>query len=152
MGVLSMTRIKLRSIRLLPAFLAQQEAAVKQLRSARGFIKGKALIDTSLGTWTLALWDSAEDMRAYYLSGAHRDLMPKLRDFACEAVTTDIPYDQPNLPSWEFVRQKLSSVGRFSTVLEKPSGDHLTRVIAKPKTTIFTRPIKAKCSRAVGMV
>jgi hypothetical protein len=79
MGVLSMTRIKLRSIRLLPPFLAQQEAAVKQLRSARGFIKGKALIDTSLATWTLVLWDGAEDMRAYYLSGAHRELMPKLR-------------------------------------------------------------------------
>lgn len=144
MPVLAMTRLKLKSARLLPKFILENETAVKQLKTAKGFICGKTLAEPSLGMWTTTLWDSEENMRAYYISDAHSKLMPKLSHYACEAVTTHISFDEKKLPSWGFVHEQLSSKGRFSTVLKEPSQDHLNCFIKFPKITIFTRPLKPK--------
>jgi hypothetical protein len=144
MPILALTRLKLKSARLLPKFVIENEAAVKQLRVAKGFIAGKTLAEPNLGMWTTTLWDNEENMRAYYISGAHKDLMPKLVDYACEAVTTHIDYPHNDLPSWAFSHEQLTTKGRFSTILKNPTPDHQNHVIAFPKITIFTRPIKPK--------
>ncbi len=144
MPALSMTRLKLKSAGLLPKFIIENETAVKQLKTAKGFICGKTLAELSLGMWTTTLWDSEENMRNYYTSGGHRELMPKLSQYASEAVTTHISYDQKELPSWAFVHEQLSAKGRFSTALKDPSQDHLNKIIKFPKITIFTRPLKPR--------
>jgi hypothetical protein len=144
MTVLSMTRLQLKSIGLLPEFLIWNERLVKQLRVANGFIKGKTLGDERLGMWTAVLWNNEADMRAYFTSGTHGGLMPKLDYFSCASVTAHIPYDLAALPPWDFVHEKLSSIGRFSAVLRAPTDDHRNRIIAKPKMRLLTRPLKPK--------
>jgi hypothetical protein len=144
MVVLSMTRFRLKSMWLLPKFMLANEAAVTQLRAADGFIEGKILADLPRDLWTCVMWASDADMKAYVTSGAHRALMPKLSSFACEGVTTHMPYDLLDLPSWTFVHQKLTAIGSFTSALDAPSQDHLAHVIAAPKSTLLTRPIKPR--------
>lgn len=141
MAFLSMTRLKIKSILLLPKFIIQNEAIVKQIRTSKGLKIGKSLLDPSLGAWTVSIWDSEESMRAFYTSGAHRNIMPSLSYYSSEAVTAHISFDEENLPSWDFVHEQLSKIGRFSTVLKDPSKNHLSKIIPKPKTTLLTRPI-----------
>ena len=79
------------------------ETAVAQLRTAPGFLRGKLLAELNLAMWTASLWLSEENMRAFYLSGAHRTLMPKMRDFACVTIVGHICYESSELPSWQFI-------------------------------------------------
>lgn len=144
MPLLSMTRFKLKSYRLLPKVLRENKGIIEQLQISSGFIAGKTLIDPQLGLWTTTLWESEADMHAFYTSGAHRLIMPKLAEYACEAVATHIETDSQRLPSWEFVHDQLSKRGTFSLALKETTPDHDNKYIAPPKITLFTIPIKPK--------
>ena len=142
MAFLSMTRLKVKSILLLPKFIVQNEAIVKQIRSSEGFRNGKTLLDPSLSAWTVTLWDSEDAMRAFYTSGAHRNIMPSLSFYSNEAVTAHMSFSEVDLPTWRFVHEQLSKIGKFSTVLKEPTQNHLDKIISKPSITLLTRPIK----------
>lgn len=142
MALLSMTRLQLKSISLLPKFIVQNEGVVKQLRVSDGFLNGKTMIDFNLGAWTTTLWENEDAMRAFYTSGAHRNIMPTLSDYSNEAVVCHIAFDGDGLPDWHFVHEKLSTIGKFSTVLKEPTQNHLNKKIVMPKVTFLTRPIK----------
>jgi hypothetical protein len=129
---------------MLPKFLFENEAAIKQLKIAQGFLAGKTLAEPSLALWTASLWDDENSLRNYYTSGAHKNLMPALVNFANEAVTTRLDYAERKLPSWTFCHQQLLTNGNFSKALENPTSDHISEFISRPKVTIFTRPIKPK--------
>ena len=144
MAFLSMTRLQVKSIFLLPKFIVQNEAIVKQLRSSAGFKKGKTLIDLGLGAWTVTLWDSEDAMRAFYMNGAHRNIMPSLSAYSNEAVTCHNAFDALDLPAWDYVHDKLSSLGKFSSALKEPTQNHLEKKIIKPKITFLTRPINPR--------
>lgn len=141
MPIIALTRLKLKSIMQLPKFVIENEAAVKQLRIAKGFIGGKTLIEPNLGLWTTTLWEDEESMKAYYTSGAHKALMPKLVIYACEAVTTHFDYPSKELPSWAFSYEQLMAKGKFSGILKDPSQDHQNHVMTFPKITFFSRQI-----------
>jgi hypothetical protein len=83
-------------------------------------------------------------MQAFYLNGAHRTLMPKLRDFACEAIVGHISCEFSELPSWQFICEALCKVGRYSHALSGPSGNHPNRNVARPKFTFLTRQLSRK--------
>jgi hypothetical protein len=144
MPILSMTRLRLKSIKLVPQFMWASETAVPQLRTASGFLCGKFLAELNLAMWTASLWFSGENMRAFYLSGAHRSLMPKLKDFACEAMVGHIIYDSSELPSWQFIYEELCKEGRYSDALSEPSDNHRNRNVAPPKFTLLTRQLSRK--------
>jgi hypothetical protein len=144
MAFLSMTRLQVKSIFLLPKFFVQNEAIVKQLKTSAGFKKGKTLIDLGLGAWTVTLWESEDAMRAFYLSGAHRNIMPSLSAYSNEATTGNLTFDEADLPTWDFVHENLSKFGKFSSVLKEPTQSHLDKKIMKPKITFLTRPINPK--------
>lgn len=103
MAFLSMIRLQVKSILLFPKFIILNEAIVKQIRFSNGFKKGKTLLDPSLGAWTMTLWESGEAMRAFYTSGAHRNIMPSLSFYANEAVVAHVDLDEDDLPTWDFV-------------------------------------------------
>jgi hypothetical protein len=66
MPILALTRLKLKSARLLPKFGIENEVTVKQIRVAKGFLAGKTLLEPNLGAWTTTLWDNKENMKVYY--------------------------------------------------------------------------------------
>ncbi len=145
MPVLAMTRLRLKSVRLLPRFIWASEAAVDRLRTAPGFLRGKLLAELNLAMWTASLWHSEEGMRAFYLSGAHRALTPKLREFACESIVGHVPYESSELPSWQFIYENLCKVGRYSdALLSEPSDNHRNRNVTRPRFAFLARQLSRK--------
>jgi hypothetical protein len=144
MPILAMTRLRLKSIQLVPRFIWENEAVVAQLRSAPGFLRGKLRADLNLGMWTASLWLSDEHMRAFYLNGVHRRVMPKLREFACEAIFGHTSYEFSELPPWQFIYEELCRVGRYSDALSEPSDNHHNRKVARPRFPFLIRQLSRK--------
>ncbi|MEP9360826.1 DUF3291 domain-containing protein [Sphingomonas sp. KR3-1] len=128
----SVTRLRIRSWRFLPAFALLTLQTNRQVRAAAGFRAGSLLPDRHFTFWTLTLWDSAEDMRAYITAGAHRVAMPKLKHWCDEA--SIVHWDQPDttLPAWSEADARMRAEGRPSKVLH-PTAAHLAMAYASPR-------------------
>ncbi|HWY07309.1 MAG TPA: hypothetical protein VNY24_10640, partial [Candidatus Acidoferrales bacterium] len=85
MPFISVTRLRVRSLRFMPGFALYVARARSQVRSAAGFQDGSLLADRSLTFWTMTAWDSEESMRRYMTAGSHKKAMPKLMDWCDEA-------------------------------------------------------------------
>jgi hypothetical protein len=130
-----------------PRFIWANEAVIAQLRAAPGFLRGKLMAEPSLAMWTASLWLSEESMRAFYLSGDHRAVMPRLGDFAAEAFVGHISYESSELPSWQFICENLCKVRRYSNaLLSEPNDDHRNRIVARPKFAFLTRQLRPASS------
>ena len=64
MPFVSVTRLRLRSVRFLPGFAWHNLRTLKQVKAAPGFRGGSVLADRRWAFWTLTAWDSREAMRA----------------------------------------------------------------------------------------
>src|SRR4051812_9245401 len=124
MPFVSVTRLRVRAIRFLPAFFLHTTRTGKQVAAAPGFIDGSLLPDRRWTFWTLTLWDSKESMRSYMTSGAHRAAMPKLMHWCDEASIAHWDQSDVALPSWTNAERRMRGEGRPSKVLH-PSVDHL---------------------------
>lgn len=76
-----------------------------QLRKQKGFIKLK---NTGFGYdhYTLTVWESEADMRAFTPAGAHLNAMRHARKLAQEVRI--LTYKSDSIPSWKEVRKLLS--------------------------------------------
>jgi hypothetical protein len=142
MAFLSMTRLRVKSIWLLPKFILENSGVINQLRSSKGFKAGKTLLDPSLAAWTVTLWENEAAMRAFFGSGAHRASLPKLSFYADEASSGHMDFAETELPDWNFVYEKLSTIGKFTIPLQSPSQNHINQIIKRPSTTLLSYPIK----------
>lgn len=136
---ISLTRLRLRSIRFFPHFAWHAFRSHQQVARAAGFLAGSILPDRSLTFWTMTAWDSPESMRAYMLSGAHRDAMPRLMHWCDEASVAHWSQPDSTLPSWSDADLRMRTSGRPSKVLH-PSPGHATLNYRLPRTSV-TRPI-----------
>jgi heme-degrading monooxygenase HmoA len=140
MVYLSMTRLKLKSAIYLLPFSIQNEQVIRQIRTSRGFLKGKELATPNLSMWTATLWDSQEDLRVFYLSGSHKKAMKNISEWSSEAVSGHQEIDSIELPAWDNIRLQLLSIGHFIN-LKESSFAHQEGMISKPKFTLLTRYI-----------
>jgi hypothetical protein len=122
MAFVSITRLRLRSMLLLPRFIWLNERVVRQIRKSPGFREGRILIDAHLTLWTITSWDSEAQMRAYRDEGAHRAVMPKLAAWCDEASVARFA-DRADLPTWDEAHAQMVSSGRASRV-RHPSPNH----------------------------
>jgi heme-degrading monooxygenase HmoA len=120
MPFISITRLRIHSIFILPKFMLANEASVKQLRKIDGFLKGKELIDKGLTFWTLTMWRDEIAMKAFRNSIPHRKAMQKLPSWCCEASYFHWIQDSEELLSWSIASQKLLQEGKLTKV-RKPS-------------------------------
>ena len=81
----SLTRLRVRSIRFMPQFAVHALRSNSQVRKAAGFLDGGLLADRDWTFWTLTAWDSRDSMRAYMTTGSHRTAMPNLLAWCDEA-------------------------------------------------------------------
>jgi len=118
----------------MPGFALYAIRSNQQVKKAPGFLHGSLLRDRNRVFWTMTAWDSAESMRAYMLSGAHRQAMPKLLDWCDEASVAHWEQADAQLPAWEEADRRMRQSGRISKV-RHPSPQHAGMDFALPRTT-----------------
>ena len=134
MPFVSVTRLRLRSIRFLPVFAVHTLRSIRQVRGSAGFRGGSLLPDRRWTFWTLTVWDDRDAMRAYMTAGAHRTAMPKLLDWCDEASVVHWDDTDPAVPGWATADARMRREGRPSKV-RRPSADHAAMTFAAARLT-----------------
>jgi len=140
MPLVSITRLRVRSFRYLPAFLLGALRSAREVKYASGNLAVSVLSDANLAFWTRTLWTDERSMRAFMLAPAHRRVMPKLLQWCDEAAVTHWLQDSLEPPSWQEVHRRLQQEGRTSKV-DHPSAAQQRFDIPPPKTA---RQLKLK--------
>lgn len=145
MPFISVTRLRVRSIRFLPFFLLYALRSMRQARRSFGFQSGSLLGDHNWAFRTMTAWDSQESMRGFMTTGSHRAAMPALLDWCDEASVVHWEQPEAALPSWTEADQRMRASGRASKV-GKPSPQHATLTYRTPRASSGT-PIQPKVGR-----
>lgn len=145
MAFISVTRLRIRSVRYLPGFMLEAVRARQQATRAKGFLGGALLQDRAWAFWTLTMWNSEECMRAYMLGGSHRAAMPKLLNWCDEASVVHWTQNGETLPSWEEADRRMRQEGRPSKV-RNPSPHHASLAYRAPRTFVAgpIQPVKPR--------
>ena len=134
MPFISITRLRIRSVRFVPAFALYTMRALRQAKSARGFQEGALLPDRSWTFWTMTAWDSGESMRRYMTAGDHKAAMPRLLDWCDEASVVHWEQAEAALPSWTEADRRMRAEGHASKV-RNPSPEHASLSYRDPRLT-----------------
>jgi hypothetical protein len=134
MPFVSLTRLRIRSLRFVPLFAWQTLRSLRQVRRSPGFQTGALLNDRHWTFWTMTAWDTQEDMRRYMTSGAHKQAMPHLLHWCDEASVAHWQQPEAALPSWTEADQRMRSTGRPSKV-RNPGPHHAALTYAAPRTS-----------------
>jgi hypothetical protein len=116
MPVVSVTRLRVRSLLYLPGFVLASARIAKQAREAEGNLGVKLLRDRGNAFWTCTCWNSEESMRAFMLDEPHGETMRKLLTWCDEAALAHWSQETEELPSWEDAHRNLLRRGRTSKV------------------------------------
>jgi len=140
MPFVSVTRLRVRSLRFMPGFFLEALRTRSQVCAAAGFQAGSLLPDRRWTFWTLTVWDGPESMRTYIKAGAHKTAMPKLTHWCDEASIVHWAQPDCTVPGWVEADARMRGEGRPSKV-RHPSADHAAMTYAVPRTTTAT-PLK----------
>lgn len=132
MPFVSVTRLRIRAFRFLPAFALHAVRTRSQVQRAPGFAGGAILADRAWTFWTLTAWSDEADMRRYILAGAHREAMSRLAHWCDEASVVHWTQAQAGLPSWTEADRRMRAEGRPSKV-GHPSPQHSTLTYRAPR-------------------
>lgn len=141
MVFVSITRLRIRSLRFMPKFIVHFMRTGRQTRRASGFLDGSLLADRKRTFWTMTLWRDQSNMRNYMTNGAHLKAMPKLLDWCDEASVVHWTQDVPIGPGWVEADRRMRAEGRPSKV-RNPSLNHADLAYDPPRTAgaVLIRP------------
>ncbi len=134
MVFVSITRLRIRSMRFLPFFMLHTFRSLQQVKEAAGFKGGGLLADRSWTFWTMTAWDSHEAMQRYMTTDNHRVAMPRLLDWCDEASVVHWEQPEATLPSWTEADRRMRASGRVSK-MRNPSPQHATLNYRAPRVT-----------------
>jgi hypothetical protein len=123
MAVVSITRLRVRSVRYLVPFLFYAFRSTRQAKKAVGNRGVSLLRDSDNTFWTCTLWTTQSAMRDFMLAGAHGKAMRRLLDWCDEAALVHWEQENEQAPSWQQAYQRLQTDGRRSKV-NHPSPAH----------------------------
>jgi hypothetical protein len=123
MTFVSLTRLRIRSVRFLPLFFLHAMGSLSQAKKATGFQSGALLADRHWTFWTMTAWDGQDAMRQYMTTGSHKSAMPRLLDWCDEASVAHWTQPEESLPSWVEADKRMRATGRVSKV-RHPSPQH----------------------------
>ena len=124
----SITRLRLRSIFTLAAFVRETRAISAQCTASAGFLGGAVLAEGRLVFWTRSVWADIDAMKAFRDSGAHRESMPKLMTWCDEASV--VQWEGEPEADWDAIYARLVAHGRLSRV-KNPTKAHTEKHYAK---------------------
>lgn len=123
MPLVSITRLRVRSWKYLPAFVVASFRSALQARRAKGNLAVTLLREAHNTFWTRSLWADEAAMKSFMVSGVHRTVMPKLLKWCDEASVARWIQDSAQQPTWDEVHQRMQRHGRASRV-NHPSESH----------------------------
>jgi Domain of unknown function (DUF3291) len=126
--LVAITRLRLRSIRYLPAFVWYAQRSAHQARKSSGNLGVALRKTTGLTFWTLSVWQSDGDTAAYRRAPPHRDAMPKLQHWCDEASVAHWEQEGADMPAWDAATTRLGAAGKSLHVLH-PSENHRAGVL-----------------------
>jgi Antibiotic biosynthesis monooxygenase len=138
---ISVTRLRVRSLRYLLQFIWYVLLTTRQAQNSTGFLSGKLLREARNTFWTVTAWEDEAAMRAYRGAGTHHRIMPKLLDWCDEASVAHWNQDSPELPEWQEAYGQMVKHGRVSKV-NHPSSAQATGEIAEPQPSRIERRLK----------
>ncbi len=116
MPFISVTRLRIKSLFFLIPFIRANEASAKALKTSKGLLKGKELMDKHFTFWTLTLWEDEESMKEFRGSPAHRKAMQQLPNWCNEASYHHWVQEDQDYPTWNLIAEKLYTEGKLSKV------------------------------------
>jgi hypothetical protein len=131
MPFVSITRLRIRSWRYLPAFYIQTYRTGRQAVKADGILAVRLLRNKDRTFWTGTMWSSEGAMKSYVITPPHGPVMRKLLDWCDEASMVHWTQDSDIFPSWQEAHQRLQSEGRASKV-RHPSSAQLSQRFPVP--------------------
>jgi len=141
MPFISVTRLRVRSLRYLLSFLWQTFKVARQAQHSSHFLGGRILREPGNIFWTVTAWEEEPAMRGFRQHGAHGVVMPKLLEWCDEAAYVHWSQDSLELPDWREAHQRLVQEGKLSKVYH-PSPAQLAKEIAEPKPGRGERTLK----------
>lgn len=141
MAVVSVTRLRVRSWRFMPAFIFTAIRIGKQTAQAEGCIAAKVFRDRRNAFWTSTCWESEAAMKAFMLEGPHGSAMRKLLHWCDEASVAHWTQESTELPSWGEAHRRMLRHGRASKV-NHPSNAQKEFRIDEPDESRRDRTLK----------
>jgi Domain of unknown function (DUF3291). len=132
MPFVSITRLRVRSWRYLPAFLVQSIRSARQANSAPGSLAVALLREKKNVYWTRTVWNSEDSMKAFMLGGVHHKVMRSLLEWCDEAAVAHWTQESAQPPTWREAHTQILRIGRPSKV-NHPSPAQLQFQIPKPE-------------------
>jgi hypothetical protein len=123
MTLVSVTRLRVRSVRFVPGFIWYTWRSLRQARRSAGCLGADVRREKRLVFWTRTAWSDLHAMHAYVGSGAHRTAMPNLQNWCDEASVVHFEDASGALPDWDAAAEKIRRDGRPSRV-RHPSDAH----------------------------
>lgn len=112
MALISITRLRLRSVRFLPMFLLYSFRSNQQAKHASGNLASTVRAQGNNVFWTMTVWKDEASMRSFMRSGAHRKAMPKLQQWCAEASVINWEAEDATLPTWAEAETAMITHGR----------------------------------------
>lgn len=142
MPIVSITRLRVRSWRYLPAFFVQTLRIAWQAARADGSLGVTLLRDRRNTFWTSTSWSSESSMKAFMHANPHQPAMRKLLEWCDEAALARWTQVGTELPSWKEAHTRIEQEGRPSKV-NHPSATHMAHAFPAP-TEGVTRELRFK--------
>lgn len=134
MPLITVSRLRVRSVRFLPGFIILALRSARQAQNAAGNLALNLARDTHMTFWTCSAWDSEEAMRAFTLAGPHQKAMARLPEWCDEAHVVHWEQKNATLPDWQEAHRRLVAKGR-ALRLYHPSKHHDSRNLPPPRVS-----------------
>jgi hypothetical protein len=131
MPLLSITRLRIRSIRFLPKFFWYAMQSTRQALKSDGNLAAKTFKDDGLVFWTCSIWEDELHMLNYMRSGTHKKAMPFLQHWCNEARTGHMTIPGKDFPSPAEMAHILLKFGKASK-LNFPNENHQQQIFPEP--------------------
>ena len=123
MPIISVTRLRVRSLRFLPGFIWYTWQSKRQLTGSPGFLAGSLSTAPALAFWTVSAWTDEAAMKQFRDTSWHKRAMPKLLDWCDEASVARFTQDTAALPDRNAILERMIAIGRTSKV-RHPTAAH----------------------------
>ena len=117
MAFMTVNRVRIRSLRIIPAFAFVIFMIYRQARRAPGCLGLRIYRTRGLAVWTVTAWASESAMREFRDSGPHGQARPKKRLWFDEAAIAHWHQRSASLPNKLEAANRLQELGRLSDVL-----------------------------------